>query len=133
MKIRVLIVDDAPFIHEVLKSFLSRFHLEIIGHAYDGEEMVNLVMEKKPDLVFADMAMPKLNGIDATRKALDQLPSVQVIAMSSMASEHLIAEAVAAGCVDFVDKSFPLNHLTEAIDSVRARLMQVREKEVVNG
>jgi DNA-binding NarL/FixJ family response regulator len=133
MKIRVLIADDAPFIHEVLKSYLGRFEIEIIGHAYDGEEMVSMVLEKQPDLVFADMAMPKLNGIDASRKVLDQIPHLQIIAMTSMPGESIIAEAIAAGCVDFIDKSFPVDHMGEAIESVRAKILGQTAGEVVNG
>lgn len=133
MKIRVLIADDAPFIHEVLKSYLQRFEIEIVGHAYDGEEMVSIALEKQPDLVFADMAMPKLNGVDASRRLLDQIPQLQIIAMTSMPGETIIAEAIAAGCVDFIDKSFPVDHMTEAIESVRAKILGQTAGEVVNG
>ena len=133
MKIRVLIADDAPFIHEVLKSYLQRFEIEIVGHAYDGEEMVSIALEKQPDLVFADMAMPKLSGVDASRRLLDQIPQLQIIAMTSMPGETIIAEAIAAGCVDFIDKSFPVDHITEAIESVRAKILGQTAGEVVNG
>lgn len=133
MKIRVLIADDAPFIHEVLKAFFERFEIEFIGSAFDGVELVQLALELKPDLIFVDMAMPRMNGVDASRKVLDSLPETQIIAMTSMPSESIISEAIAAGCVDFVDKSFPIDHLTEAISSVRARILQVDIKEAVNG
>lgn len=133
MKIRVLVADDAPFIHEVLKAFFDRFEIDFIGSAYDGQELVQKALELKPDLIFVDMAMPRMNGIDASKRILDQLPSTQIIAMTSMPNESIITEAISAGCVDFVSKSFPIDHLTEAIDSVRARLMQDLTKEAVNG
>ena len=104
-----------------------------IGSAYDGVELVQEALEKKPDLIFVDMAMPRMNGVDASRRILDILPDTQIIAMTSMPSESIISEAISAGCVDFVDKSFPIDHLTEAIDSVRARILHVDMKEAVNG
>ena len=135
MKLRVLIADDALFIHEVLKHHLSQYDVEIVGNAYTGSEAVSLALQTRPDLIFMDMAMPELNGINAAKKIFQLFPKTQIIAISSMANESLVAEAISVGCVDFIEKSFPIAQLQDAIQSVRSRIfsMQIKAKDVVNG
>ncbi|MFK8136817.1 MAG: response regulator [Bdellovibrionales bacterium] len=118
MKKRVMIVDDAAFIHEVLGRYLEKFDLDLLPGAKDGKEAIELCRKNRPNIIFMDMAMPNMNGVDATRRILDEYPDVRVVAVSSMPDAEIIDQALAAGCIEFIDKSFSVDIISEIIEKV---------------
>ena len=115
MRIRLLLVDDAPFIHEVLHHLFDRSGIEVVGDAYDGFEAVELAEELKPDVVLMDIVMPKKSGLEASVEILKILPDTKIIACSTVDSENLVSRALEAGCCDFVRKPFTGQGLVEVI------------------
>ncbi|MEC9283261.1 MAG: response regulator [Bdellovibrionota bacterium] len=131
MKLRILIADDAPFIHEVLKAHLRVYPDASVHSVYDGLELLEKYDSIDPHIVFVDLAMPKKNGLQATRAILQRHPHAKLVAISSMASDDMVADAIASGCVDFLDKSFKVEEFRETVDSLVAGF--VKERNVVNG
>ncbi len=115
---RVLIVDDAAFIREVLTQILLKNGFEIAGEATNGQEAVELAQQTRPDLIIMDIVMPEKSGIQATQEILETSPRVPIIACSTEGSETMVMKAMAAGCVDFVVKPFKVDDFVKTIRSV---------------
>ena len=103
---KVLIVDDARLLRQMLKDLLVSDGFTIAGEARDGEEAVQLYRELKPDLVTMDVMMPRTNGVEATREILASDRNARIVMVSSVGQESLIAEAIEAGACAYVLKPF---------------------------
>jgi DNA-binding NarL/FixJ family response regulator len=101
--VRVLLADDHAIMREGLRLVLAAEpNIEVIGEAEDGRQAVDLVAHLHPDVVVMDIAMPRLNGLDATRQIRDHFPEVQVVILTMHENRAYflqIARAGAAGCV----------------------------------
>lgn len=106
MKRTVLIVDDVPFVRKILKEILQDGLFEVIGEAADGHEAVNLYTQFKPDIVTMDIVMPKLGGIEATRKICDMDNEARIVVVSAMNQETMVMDAISAGARDYILKPF---------------------------
>lgn len=114
-RVHVLVVDDDDFMRTYLRDALVD-----AGHrvteARDGEEALGIAAgDDKPDLVMLDLLMPKRSGLDALPRLLALHPPARVVVVSSLDSEALIADALAAGAVDFVTKPFHPSEVQEAV------------------
>src|SRR3954468_7025778 len=105
-KHNVLIVDDAPFIRDILRHIVKRAGHEVVGEAEDGEEAVTMALAKKPDLIIMDIVMPNKSGIQATKEILELLPETKVIACSTIDQEMMMMKAMESGAVEFIHKPF---------------------------
>jgi len=117
MDLRIVIVDDAPFIRELVCQFCEKTGIKVVGEACDGEEAIEVVKALKPDVVFMDLIMPKKSGIDASTEIMAALPDTKIIACSTADDSGIIMRALDAGCVNFVTKPFEGNRLIEIIYS----------------
>lgn len=106
MKPRVLIVDDALFMRNMLRDIFSRGGFEVVGEAGDGEEAVARFQELRPDLVTLDIVMPKVTGLQALREMIALDPEACIVMCSALGQEALILEAVEGGARDFIIKPF---------------------------
>jgi two-component system chemotaxis response regulator CheY len=114
----VLIVDDVPYVRKTLKQILTSRGLKVVGEAENGEEAIRLYQETKPDLVTMDLAMPVLNGIDATREIMKLDPEARIIVLSAMMQENLVSDAVIAGARDYILKPFHTDEVMKVIQTV---------------
>lgn len=120
MGLTLVIVDDAPFIREVLKHiFASTPDIQIVGEARDGAEAVELVARLKPDVVLMDIVMPKKSGIEATQEILQALPETRVVACSTADQNTMVMRALEAGCCHYVTKPFKAEEVVRAVRSAR--------------
>ena len=126
MSIRVMIVDDAPFIREVLSHIMSSEGLEVVAEAKDGTEVLPAVRRAKPDVILMDIVMPAKSGIDATKEVLQEFPDIKVIACSTLDQQLMVNKAIEAGCVDYITKPFQKE---KVVYSVR-RAAEQSQKEV---
>jgi NarL family two-component system response regulator LiaR len=118
--IRVLIADDhPPFTAGVMKLLADEPDLVAVGSANDGEEAVRLAQEFKPDVVVMDVAMPKLNGIEATRRIKSELPETSVLVLSAYGYHPYVLAALEAGAGGYLLKNIPLRELLNGIRAVR--------------
>jgi PAS domain S-box-containing protein len=117
--VRVLLVDDHAMVRQGLRSILDGYpNLDIIAEAGDGEEAITLARLLKPDLVVMDVNMPRLDGIEATRRIREELPSTYVVGLSVNEAEHIVKSMRAAGASAFLTKESAADHLYETIGAV---------------
>jgi DNA-binding NarL/FixJ family response regulator len=115
-KISVLIADDHLVVREGLDAMLhSSDEFEIVGQAVDGLEALRLVEELRPDVVLIDVQMPKMDGIEATRRITQQVPATNVVILSSFDEDDYIYKAIQAGARGYVLKDIDLNALLDVI------------------
>lgn len=116
-KIRILIADDIEETRDVIKKILSleKEYIEVVGEAGNGEEVVRIIPQVKPDVVLMDINMPVLNGLEATEKITMQYPSVMVIIMSVQAESEYLKKAMFHGAKEYIIKPFNYDTLIETI------------------
>ena len=107
-RIRILLVDDHAVVRQGFKMILgAQADMEIVGEAGNGREAVQLAEELRPDIVVMDVAMPELNGIEATRRLLASLPHTRVIALSMHKDSVYVRETLRAGARGYLLKDSP--------------------------
>jgi DNA-binding NarL/FixJ family response regulator len=122
-RIRVLIADDSAAFRNAFGLFLDRLpQVEVIGVAEDGDHALALVASTRPDLVLMDLQMPRLNGLQATRKIRAEFPEVRVIMITIHDSEDWKAASVASGA----DRFIPKDRLRHDLPGVIAQLFPGR-------
>jgi DNA-binding NarL/FixJ family response regulator len=116
---RILIADDHELMRHGLRALLeSRPDTEIVGEAADGRTAVALARELLPDIVVMDVAMPDLNGIEATRWIVAEVPRAKVLALSMHSDRRFITEMLRAGASGYLLKDSAFEELVRAIDAV---------------
>ena len=103
---RVLIVDDASFMRNMLREILVEAGYQVVGEASHGVEAVQRHHELKPDLTTMDIVMPYKNGVEATRDIVRSDAQAVVVICSALGQEALVLEALDAGAADFLVKPF---------------------------
>ena len=106
MSKRILIVDDAAFMREMLRDILADSGYEIVGEAADGEQAVSMFREVQPDLVTLDIVMPRKSGLEALREIRGLDPGARIVMCSARGQEAMVMEALEAGAQDFIVKPF---------------------------
>ncbi|MEJ2070785.1 MAG: response regulator transcription factor [Syntrophobacterales bacterium] len=119
MKARILVADDHQILREGLVTLLEKAGMTVVGEAGDGRTAVRLAKELKPDMVIIDIAMPELNGIEATRQIVEEVPGVKVIALSMLADKHFVRGMLQAGASGYLLKYCASQELVQAIRAVR--------------
>jgi DNA-binding NarL/FixJ family response regulator len=114
--IRLVVVDDAPFIREIVRHALRLSDIVIVAEAEDGEEAVRVALEQRPDVILMDIVLPLKSGIEATREILAVYPRTRVIGFSTNDHETIVLKALDAGCCSFIVKPFEATALIEAIE-----------------
>ncbi len=117
-KTRVLIVDDAIFMRNMIKDIFADEHFEIVGEAANGVEAVEKFKELKPDLTTMDIVMPFKSGIEATKEILALNKNAVIIMCSALGQESLVMEAIEAGAADFVVKPFKPEDVHRVVQKV---------------
>lgn len=117
---RILLADDHEIVREGLRACLqANGRYEVVGEAEDGNTVVRLAAELKPDVVVMDVAMPGLNGIAAAREILAANPgAIKVLVLSMHSSREVIADAFRAGAAGYLVKSSAFRELLQALDDV---------------
>jgi two-component system response regulator NreC len=105
-KIRVLLVDDHTILRQGLCALLKYYDdVEVVGEAKDGAESITRVAELKPDIVLMDIAMPGMNGLEATQRIRREYPDVRVLILTQHEDPQYVLPLLQAGAAGFVSKS----------------------------
>jgi len=118
---RVLIVDDAAFMREMLRDILAEAGYEIIAEAVDGDQAVTMFREHSPDRVTLDIVMPRKSGLEALREIRGLDPGACVVMCSALGQEALVMEALEAGARDFIVKPFKPDQALGVIEKALAK------------
>ncbi len=119
MSLRILVADDHQILREGLVTLLEKAGMTVVGEAGDGRNAVRLARELKPQVVIIDIAMPELNGIEATRQIVEEVPGVKVIALSMLADKQFVRGMLQAGASGYLLKYCASQELVQAIRAVR--------------
>jgi DNA-binding NarL/FixJ family response regulator len=118
--INVLLVDDHNIVRQGLKALLtSEGDISVIAEAQTGREAVNLTAKLHPEVVIMDLAMPLLNGWEATRQILKAVPSAKVVVLSTYDDDEHVQQAIAAGAAAYLIKQTAAAELAKAIREVK--------------
>ena len=118
--VTVLLADDHTIVREGIRKLLELdAGLEVVGEAKEGREAVALAKKLSPDVVLMDIAMPRLNGLEATRQVLQELPTAKVLILSAHQDDAYIENATKCGAAGFLLKQTSAEDLCRAIREVR--------------
>jgi DNA-binding NarL/FixJ family response regulator len=121
MSVRVLLADDQRLVRESLATMLGLLDgIELVGTASDGEEALALAARQSPDVVLMDLRMPRLDGIEATRRLRDEQPEVRVIALTTFADDESVLGALRAGARGYLTKDAGAEDIRAAVLAVAA-------------
>ncbi len=117
----IVVADDHKIVREgICKLLETREDFTVVGQASDGEEAVQLVLEKQPDVALMDIWMPRLSGIDATRRIGKRGLDTKVLVLSMHESRTYVEEVLRAGAAGYIVKNAASSDLLAAIDAVRS-------------
>ncbi len=117
---RILVAEDETIIRLDLRELLERAGFEVCAEAKDGVEAVELARSEQPDLAVLDVKMPRLDGIEAARRILDERP-IPIVMLTAYGQEELVSRAIEAGVFGYLVKPFREQDLLPAIRTARAR------------
>ena len=114
-----MLADDHTLVRAGIRALVEKLpNVKVVGEAKDGREAILLVRELQPDLVLMDIAMPGLNGLEATARICKEMPKVRVIILSMYANEEYVREAIEAGAAGYLVKKSAAVELEQAITAV---------------
>jgi DNA-binding NarL/FixJ family response regulator len=120
-KIKIMLAEDHVLVREGTKEMLDREEdLEVVAEAGDGEEAVRLASEQNLDIVIMDIALPKLNGIEATKQIKEISPGTAVLVLTAYDDDEYVFALLEAGAAGYLLKDVSTDELVEAIRAVQA-------------
>jgi two-component system chemotaxis response regulator CheY len=114
-RVRVLIIDDLPFMRTAIRDVLEEAGMEVAGEAENGRDGILLYMRTQPDVVLLDIVMPVMDGITALERLIRQYPGARIIMCSALGEQELIVRAIQLGARDFIVKPFQPERIITAI------------------
>ena len=114
--VRVVIIDDASDLRELLRVALTRGGMEVVGEAGDGQAGIEAVRREQPDVVLLDLSMPVMDGLEALPRIRRLVPAAKIIVLSGFGATQMSERALAVGADGYLQKGMPLKRI---IDHVR--------------
>ena len=119
MSIKIVLADDSPDFRGIIRSLLEEEpDLKVLGEAEDGEQTIAQVRKLHPDVVVMDIVLPKLNGIESTRRLHTEFPDVRIIALTMYSNKKSVQQMQAAGAVGLVRKDDAKEELVQTLREV---------------
>jgi DNA-binding NarL/FixJ family response regulator len=116
MKIKVLLADDHTVVREGLRLILdSADDIQVVGEVENGRQAVQVAKRLMPDVVVLDVVMPLLNGVEATRQLLKEVPSAKILVLSSYCDDDRVQQLIEAGATGYLVKQTAANDLISAV------------------
>jgi DNA-binding NarL/FixJ family response regulator len=145
--VRIVLADDHKVVRQATRALLFPIsEWKIVGEADNGREAVALSTQLKPDVAILDLAMPELNGLEATRQIKNNSPETEVLIFTGQETEQLVHDVLASGARSYIKKTDAPDHLIHAVKALSehkhfftSRISQsvfaryIREKEVLKG
>jgi DNA-binding NarL/FixJ family response regulator len=118
--IRILLADDQALVRAGFRLILdAETDMEVVAEAADGDEAIERAIETRPDLVLMDIRMPTLDGIEATRRLLEEVPTARVLILTTFDLDEYVVDAFRAGASGFLLKTAPPQQLVAAVRTMQ--------------
>ena len=117
-EMKVMVCDDSMFVRKTMVTVISSLGVKKIIEAADGQQAIDQYIENKPDLVFMDIVMPVVTGIDALKKIKETDPAAKVIMASSIGTQNYLKSAIKAGAADFLQKPITADQVKQILENV---------------
>ncbi len=117
---RILIADDHSLFRDGLRSLLSAQGHDVVGEARNGNEALVLAKQLQPDLVLMDVSMPELDGIEATRQLMAEVPGVKVVILTASEDDNTLFDAIKAGAQGYLQKNLEADDFFALLDRAAA-------------
>ena len=127
--LRVVLVDDHPMFRQGLRTLLEDLGVTVLAEAADGESGVAAVVEHRPDVVFMDLQMPGVSGVEATKRLTDLQPEVKVLVLTMVEDDQAVFAAIQAGALGYLLKGAGQEEISRALASVAAGQARVRRRD----
>lgn len=118
--LRVVLVDDHPMFRQGLRTLLEDLGVTVLAEAADGESGVAAVVEHRPDVVFMDLQMPGVSGVEATKRLSDLEPDVKVVVLTMVEDDQAVFAAIQAGALGYLLKGAGQEEISRALAAVAA-------------
>lgn len=129
MEIKIILADDHKILRDGLRNIIEKIsNFKVIAEAIDGRAAVKLCAELKPDVVVMDIAMPGLNGVEASRQILHENPDIKIIALSMHSNKQFITGMLKAGAYGYLLKDSDSEELINAIKTVARNQKYISQK-----
>lgn len=116
MTIRVLLADDHIMVRQGLRALLdAEPDIQVVGEASDGWETIQQAETLRPDVILMDLTMPRLNGLEATRRLEKSLPEIKILALTMHTNEEYVREVLRAGAAGYILKEAAVSELVQAV------------------
>lgn len=115
---KVMIVDDAAFMRMVIKDILTKNGHEVVAEAVDGLDAIEKFSQVNPELVFLDIVMPNMEGIECLKKIMEIDSNAKVVMCSSIGQQSVVSDAIKSGARDFIVKPFDAAKVLEVVSKV---------------
>jgi len=125
----VLIVDDSRFSRNVLKDILTSEGYEVLGEAGDGLQAIEMEKKLKPQFIFLDVEMPKLDGLGAIPAILENNPNAYIIMCTALGQKKIIVDAAKAGAKDYILKPYKKENIINVLNIIKSSKEKEKEKE----
>ena len=122
---KIAIVDDAPFIREILRNIANSQGWFVVGESDNGLGAVKMVLVAKPQVIIMDIVMPESNGIEATKKILQSNPAIKIIACSTVDQESILLDAIEVGCCSYITKPFKKDEIVISVNQAFELIKEV--------
>jgi DNA-binding NarL/FixJ family response regulator len=120
-KLKIFIVDDHEFFRNGLKMVVNRLkYAKVTGEAANGKEFLEMLGKEEPDIVLIDIQMPLMNGIEATRLALEEYPDLKIVALTMFDDEEYVQSMIDAGAKGFLLKNITKEILDQALQAIQS-------------
>ncbi|MHA1646319.1 MAG: response regulator [Promethearchaeota archaeon] len=128
---KVLVVDDAAFMRQLVRNILISNGFEVCGEASNGKEAIEKYFELFPDLVLSDIVMPKMNGLDALKEIIKKDSSAKIIMLSALDEQETVINALHLGAKDFLVKPINKKHFLRTVRRVLSTKIKKSEKQIL--
>lgn len=115
---RIIVADDHALFRESLRALLKSRGFEVVGEAADGAEAITLSWELKPDVVLMDLAMPGMDGLEATKRLAAELPDIKIVILTGSEEDEDLFEAIKSGAKGYLIKDLETEQFLELLGGI---------------
>lgn len=121
-ELSIVVVDDSDFSRSFVIKILKEAGYTVVGEAAHAASALQVIKEKKPQVVITDIVMPEISGIELTEKINQDYDNIFVIVISSLSQEHVVLEAIGAGAADFIAKPIQERQLIDSLEKIQSQI-----------